>query len=70
MASLQLDSRLPHPDDFYAALLDMHRDLSDAESAKANAKLILILANHVADMEVLLEAMRLARGDARRPATG
>ena len=48
-------------DDFYEALIDTHRDLSDEQSAQANARLILILSNHIGDIGVLREAMRLAR---------
>lgn len=48
-------------DDFYEALIDAHRDLDDAHSAMLNARLILLLANHVGDLEVLREALRLAR---------
>jgi len=50
-------------DDFYEALIDTHRDLSDAQSATVNAKLILLLANHIGDISVLREAMALARQD-------
>ncbi len=48
-------------DDFYQLLIDTHRDLSDEQSAMVNAKLVLLLANHVGDIGVLREAMRLAR---------
>lgn len=48
-------------DDFYAALLETHRDLSDEQSEMVNAKLILLLANHIGDIAVLREAMQLAR---------
>jgi hypothetical protein len=48
-------------DDFYEALIDMHRDLSDEQSAMVNARLILLLANHIGDISVLREAMKLAR---------
>ena len=48
-------------DDFYQELIDMHRDLSDEQSAQVNAKLILILSNHIGDLAVLREAMALAR---------
>ncbi|MCZ2103795.1 MAG: DUF2783 domain-containing protein [Burkholderiales bacterium] len=51
-------------DDFYEALIDMHRDLSDEQSAKVNARLILLLANHIGDITVLREAMQIARQDA------
>lgn len=50
-------------DDFYEALIETHRDLSDEQSALVNAKLILLLANHIGDLSVLREAMRLARTD-------
>ena len=48
-------------DDFYEALLETHRDLSDEQSEMVNAKLILLLANHIGDLAVLREAMQLAR---------
>jgi hypothetical protein len=50
-------------DDFYEALIDTHRDLSDEQSAMVNAKLVLLLANHVGDIKVLREAMQIARQD-------
>jgi hypothetical protein len=50
-------------DDFYEALIETHRDLSDEQSAMVNAKLILLLANHIGDISILREAMRLARED-------
>ena len=50
-------------DDFYQALIDTHRNLSDEQSALVNAKLILLLANHIGDMQVLREALSLARAD-------
>ncbi|NML17839.1 DUF2783 domain-containing protein [Azohydromonas caseinilytica] len=48
-------------DDFYQLLIDMHRDLSDEQSALVNAKLVLLLSNHIGDIAVLREAMALAR---------
>lgn len=48
-------------DDFYEALIETHRDLSDEQSALLNAKLVLLLANHVGDLSVLREAMQIAR---------
>lgn len=48
-------------DDFYQGLIDLHRGLSDEQSAQLNAKLILILSNHIGDLSVLREAMSLAR---------
>ena len=51
------------PDDFYQDLIELHRDLSDEQIALVNAKLILLLANHIGDAAVLREAMRAARED-------
>jgi hypothetical protein len=62
MAHLNTEPNLAAPDDFYERLIDMHRGLSEAQSAQVNAKLILLLANHVGDAQVLDEAMHVARG--------
>jgi hypothetical protein len=51
-------------DDFYEMLIETHRELSDEQSARVNAKLILLLANHVGDLSVLREAMAIARSGA------
>ena len=61
MAILNIDLNLASPDDFYAALVELHRGLSDEQSELINARLILLLANHVGDIEVLREAMQRAR---------
>lgn len=55
---------MANPDDFYEALIDMHRDLDEAQSQAVNARLILLLANHIGDMQVLREAMTHARTEA------
>jgi hypothetical protein len=51
---------LPDPDGFYDELLRAHEGLSQAESEALNARLILILCNHIGDGEVLREALRAA----------
>ncbi|MDQ0142318.1 DUF2783 domain-containing protein [Cupriavidus necator] len=67
---LNTQPNLARPDDFYEALIDMHRDLDDARSQAANAQLILLLANHIGDHDVLLAAMAEARAGAlATPAT-
>ena len=48
-------------DDFYQALIDTHRDLTDEQSHLLNAKLVLLLANHIGDLSVVREALALAR---------
>ncbi|WP_292899422.1 DUF2783 domain-containing protein [Nitratireductor sp.] len=50
-------------DDFYAALMAAHEGLSFEESARLNAKLVLLLANQVGDLDVIRAALRAARGD-------
>jgi hypothetical protein len=47
-------------DDFYEALIDSHRGLSDDQSRAVNARLILLLANHIGDLRVLREALLAA----------
>ena len=67
--ALNTQPNLARPDDFYEALIDMHRDLDDAQSQSANAQLILLLANHIGDHATLIEAMQHAReGAADAPA--
>lgn len=61
MATLNIEPNIARPDDFYEALIDMHRDLDPDQSRMANAHLILLLANHVGDEAVLREAMQRAR---------
>jgi len=61
MTALVTAPNLAAPDDFYERLIATHRGLSDEESALVNAKLILLLANHIGDREVLEQAMAAAR---------
>jgi hypothetical protein len=63
MATLTTDPNIASPDDFYEELIDLHRELTDAQSALVNAKLILLLANHIGDADVLRAAMAAARAD-------
>ncbi len=67
--NLRTELRIENPDDFYQELIDLHADLSEDESQKLNAKLVLILANHIGDMRVLREALECAaiRTSRRRP---
>ena len=56
---------LTKPDDSYAQLIRTHDGLTEAESHALNARLILILMNHIGDQAVLAEAMQLARETTR-----
>ncbi len=51
-------------DGFYADLLATHRGLTESESHALNARLVLILANHIGDAEALRSALMLARATA------
>jgi hypothetical protein len=48
-------------DDFYDSLMRAHQGLSEADSHALNARLVLILANHIGDLAVLRDALALAR---------
>jgi hypothetical protein len=48
-------------DDFYESLMHAHQGLSEAESHALNARLVLILANHIGDLATLQDALALAR---------
>jgi Protein of unknown function (DUF2783) len=54
-------------DDFYEALIDAHRDLPVQASHALNARLVLLLANHIGSIDVLRQALAAARESA--PAT-
>jgi len=56
------DPNLSAPDDFYEALIEAHRDLSPEESHALNARLVLLLANHIGALGVLKQAFDAARG--------
>jgi len=59
--SLNTKPNIVRPDDFYQELIDLHRDLNEEQSRDLNAKLILLLANHIGDMDILNQAMQAAR---------
>ena len=67
MTKLSTETRLAQPDEVYARLIEAYRDLDEAQSHKLSAKLILLLANHIGDPEVLEEALAVARGEAAGP---
>ena len=60
---LNTDFNLESADDFYEALIDAHRGLEEQQSHALNAKLVLLLANHVGSLAVLREALAAARAN-------
>jgi hypothetical protein len=53
-------SQFSDPDDAYVALIEARRGLSESAAAELDAKLVLILANHIGDIDILKEAIALA----------
>jgi hypothetical protein len=53
-------------DDFYEMLMNVHDGLDDTQSRLVNARLILLLANHVGDLAVLRQALAAARAGVAR----
>jgi hypothetical protein len=61
MTQLRTQSNFAVPDEFYERLIDAHRDLDAEQSHAMNAALVLLLSNHIGDMEVIAEALAKAR---------
>lgn len=62
MMELITTPHLDAPDDFYEALIETHSNLETAESQALNARLVLVLANHIGSLDVLRQALQVARG--------
>ncbi len=60
MTKLTRKTNLTAHDDLYEKIIDLQENLSDEERNKANAKLILLLMNHIGDLEVIKEAIHIA----------
>jgi hypothetical protein len=60
MSNLNTKPNIPAADDFYAELLSLHEGKSKDESDAINARLILLLANHIGDQSILTEALNAA----------
>jgi len=58
---LRTDPGIKNPDDFYSRLIELHAGLSSEDSHKMNAKVILMLANHIGDIEVLEEVLEYVK---------
>lgn len=57
-------SRFPEPDEAFVTLIEARRGLPEKDAAELDARLVLILANHIGDIEVLREAIALAKSAA------
>jgi hypothetical protein len=61
MSKLRTEPAPGNPDDLYEALVEARRDLDAGQSAALDAKLVLLLANHIGDLEVVREAIAAAK---------
>jgi hypothetical protein len=61
MNILNLNPNIPNGDDFYEKLLNAHEGLNKEQSDALNARLILILSNHIGDMDILEQALNAAK---------
>ncbi len=61
MNTLNLNPNIPNGDDFYEKLLNAHEGLNKEQSDALNARLILILSNHIGDMNILEQALNAAK---------
>ena len=59
--ALNTQPNIARPDDFYQALIEAHSGLTEQQSAALNARLILLLANQIGDLETLKEAIAAAQ---------
>lgn len=64
MADLILTPNIENSDDFYAELLAAHEGLSKEASDALNARLLLVLANHIGDRDTLSKAIKAAQAAA------
>jgi hypothetical protein len=59
--ALSTQTNFADPDAAYRLIVEAHRGINDEQSASLDAALVLILANHVGDLDVLREAVALAK---------
>lgn len=61
MNELNTTPNIADADGFYEELLAMHDRQNAASSRIINARLILLLANHIGDRAILSKAMQMAK---------
>ena len=61
MTALSTKSNFTDPDAAYRLIVEAHRGIGEAQSADLDAALVLVLANHIGDLDVLREAITLAK---------
>jgi hypothetical protein len=59
--ALDTTPRIADPDALYASLAAAHHDLAPEASRLLDAQLVLLLANHIGALDVVQDAIRIAR---------
>ncbi len=60
MTALIVKPNIAQVDDVYQRLIELHAGRTEADSMRVNARLILILINHIGDPEAVFGAIDLA----------
>ncbi len=60
---LNLSTNITDPDRFYAELIDMQANLDDKAAQSALSQLLLVLANHIGDTDIFVEAIHLVKAE-------
>jgi hypothetical protein len=60
MRRMKSEPNIADADAFYEALIAAHEGLTDAESADFNARLVLLLANQIGELQLLLDCIAAA----------
>jgi len=61
MSELITQLNVSRPDDIYEQLIELHAGLTEEESMRVNARLILLLLNHIGDESIVRDAIAAAR---------
>ena len=67
MTALDTRPRLDDQDLAFESLVEAHRELTPDQSRRLDARLVLLLANHIGSVTVLREAIAAAREAAWDP---
>ena len=59
--TFKIEANIAQPDDFYQTLIDAHAGLTEEQSAALNARLVLLLANQIGELDTLRQAIAAAR---------
>jgi uncharacterized radical SAM superfamily protein len=70
MQKLKTVANIAKPDDIYELLIRAHEGLTKGESDAMNARLILILLNHIGDETIIREALAFAKSTTHHQSAG